>query len=120
MDKDMEYEGDLIVEGNILGKNGKRYDLKVNGNITAGNIIARDIDAWNITASNITANDITAGDIHAGNITAVDINALDISARDITYYAVCFAYYDIKCKSIIGTRNNARHFVLDGKIEVVK
>ena len=116
MDKDMEYEGDLIVKGNILGKDGNRYDLTVNGNIKAGDITARNITARNIIAGDINAYDITANE----DIIAGDITARDISARDITYYAVCFAYYDIKCKSIIGTRNNARHFVLDGKIEVVK
>ncbi len=135
MDKDMEYEGDLIVKGNILGKNGNRYNLKVHGNITArnisaGNISAGNIDAWDISAGNIDALNIDAGNIDAGNIDAWDIDAWDISAWNITagnidagnisYYAVCFAYKNIKCKSIKGTRNNARHFVIDGKIEVVK
>ena len=105
MEKDIEYNGDLIVEGNILGKNGNRYNLKVHGNITARNISAGNISAGNIDAWDISAWNITAGNIDAGNI---------------SYYAVCFAYKNIKCKSIKGTRNNARHFVIDGKIEVVK
>ena len=150
MDKDMEYEGDLIVKGNILGKNGNRYNLKVHGNITAWDIDAWDISAWNITAGNInagnitakniTAKNITAGNLDVGDIDAWDISAWNITAKNITagnldvgdidarnidagnisYYAVCFAYKNIKCKSIKGTRNNAKHFVLDGKIEVVE
>ena len=115
MSKDMVYKGDLIVKGNILGKNGIRYDLKVNGNINA-----KDITTRIITARNLDARDITAVSIDAEDISAWNITAWDISARNITYFAVCFAYYNIKCKSIIGTSNNAKHFVLDGKIEVVE
>jgi hypothetical protein len=105
MEKDIEYNGDLIVEGNILGKNGKRYNLKVNGNIKAG-----DIAAWNIITRNINAD----------NISARDIKAWNIIAGNITYYAVCFAYYDIKCKSIKGRKRNSKHFVLYGKIEAME
>ena len=165
LDDDTVFDESLEVHGSIIGKNGNRYNLTVNGNIsardmstwdiTAGNITARDItakdiiaknitaediSAWDISAKGISANDITAEDIEAlnidtGNIKAIDIyawnitalniealniNAWNISARNISYYAVCFAYKNIKCKSIKGTRNNARHFVIDGKIEVVK
>ena len=120
MDKDLEYEDDLIVEGSILGKGGSRYNLKVTSNITASDITASNITARNITARNITAWDITAWDINASNITASNITANDITARDISYYAVCFAYNNIRCNSINGRRNNARHFVLDGKIEITK
>ena len=111
MGKDMEYKEDLIVEGDILGKNGKRYNLKVNGNITAKNITARNINAMG---------NINARNINAWNIIADDINARGINANIISYYAVCFAYFYIKCKSIKGQMNNSRHFVLDGKIEVGK
>jgi hypothetical protein len=38
--------------------------------------------------------------------------------EDVSYYAVAFAYNNIKCKSIKGRRKNARHFVLDGEIEI--
>ena len=81
----------INVEGNILGKDGKRYNLIVKG-------------------------DIKAGDIKAGDINAGDIDAVDINAGNINYYAVCFAYNSIKCNSIKGNRNNHKHFVLDGKI----
>ena len=138
LEKDTVYDCDLKVSGNILGKDGNKYSLTVKGNISArnisawnisaGNITADDISARNITAGNITAGDITAGDITAGDITAGDITAGDITAWDITawgitaddisYYAVCWAYYNIKCKSIVGRREHARHFVLDGKVTV--
>lgn len=51
-------------------------------------------------------------------INAWNINAYDIDAYDIDYFAVCFAYGNIKCKSIKGRRKNHKHFVLDGKLEV--
>ena len=126
MTEDLNIEDDLIVKGNIYGKNGIRYNITAGnidaGNIDAGNITARDITAWNINAKDITAWNITAGNIDAGNITALDIdawdiNALNINARDINYFAVCFAYKNINCKSIKGRRVNYKHFVLDGEIK---
>jgi hypothetical protein len=47
-----------------------------------------------------------------------NINAWNINAWDISYYAVCFAYKNITCKSIKGRRDNCKHFVLDEKIEI--
>ena len=119
------------------------FNLDVKANIEVCNVMARDISAWNIDAYNINAWDINAcnisafninvGSIHAmniearhikardikaNNICADDINAFDIKAKDITYYAVCFAYNNIKCKSIKGRRINAKHFALDGKLEI--
>ena len=82
-------------------------------NIKAWNINAYDIDAWNINAYGINAHKIDASNINASNIEAFNIKACDIS-----YYAVCFAYNNIECKSIKGRRANAKHFVLDGKLEV--
>ena len=79
------------------------FDLNVNANIEALNISAIDINAWIIDAKNIEA---------------WDIKALDIKAQDISYYAVCVAYGSIKCKSIKGRRRNARHFILDGMLEI--
>lgn len=89
------------------------FDLDVKANIDAKTINAFDIRACNIKACNIDA-----CDIKAMNIEVWDINAWNIEAQDISYYAVCFAYKNIKCKSIKGRRKNAKHFVLDGILEV--
>lgn len=86
--------------------------------IRTSDINAKNINAFDIRACNIKACNIDACDIKAMNIEAWDINAWNIEAQDISYYAVCFAYNNIKCKSIKGRRNNAKHFVLDGKLEV--
>ena len=88
------------------------------GDINAGNIIAKNIDAYNINALNIKAGDIDAVNIKVNNIDCGNIEAINIKALDINYFAVCFAYYNIKCRSIKGKRNNAKHFVLDGKLEI--
>lgn len=89
------------------------FDLDIKANIDACDINARDINAWNIESC-----DINAININAYDIIADDINAYDIKANNIIYFAVCFAYENIKCKSIKGRRENAEHFVLDGKLEV--
>ena len=99
------------------------FDLDVTANISACNISVCNINARNISACNINANDINAWNIYARDIITRDINACDINAwniyaDNIDYYAVCFAYYNIKCKSIKGRRKNTKHFVLDGKLEV--
>jgi len=136
------FDESIEVKGSIVGKDGERFDLTVKGdinawNIKADNINAGDIDALDINAEDINARDIKAGDIKAGDINAWDINAWDINAwdinawdinaedinardikaGDISYYAVCFAYNNISCKTIKGTRKNSKHFCLDGKIE---
>ena len=106
------------------------FDLDVEANIWTLDIIARnikakdidvsDIKVCDINANNIIAHNINALDIRANNIIALNIDAINIIAKDISYYAVCFAYYNITCNSIKGILKNAKHFVLDGKIEVTE
>lgn len=116
------------------------FDLNIKSNIYAQQLEARNINACDINAWNVNAWDIRASDVNACNINARDINtwnirasrikARDINANDINsfsivadninYFAVCFAYENIKCKSIKGRRENAKHFVLDGKIEITE
>jgi hypothetical protein len=106
----VKFKCNIYVSGNIDADN-------INArNINAGNIYAGDINAGNIIANNINAGDIIACNINACDIIADDIYAGDINAGDIRYYAVCCSYNNIKCKSIQGTRNNCKHFCLDGKI----
>ena len=145
LERDVVINGNLIVDGSIVGKKGGQYTLKVNGdisarnisarNISANNILAEDITSWDISAKNIISLDISATNIKSGNISARNIIAKDvsagdifakdilannISAGDISYYALCFAYHDIECTSIKGRRKNSRYFVLDGKITILK
>ena len=89
------------------------FDLNVKSNIYAWNIYAK-----NINALNIDARDIYVCYLNANDIKAHDISALSINANNISYYAVCYAYENIKCKSIKGRKHNSKHFVLDGHIYI--
>ena len=111
VEKDIK-NGVLAIDGDV------RFECSINieASIIASDINAEDINAWNINASDINASDITASDITASDITASDITARDINARDILYYAVCFAYQNIKCLSIKSKREVSKHFCLDGEI----
>ena len=124
---DIKFEFDLnmnidinaynINANNIKANDIKAYDIDVNDikayDIKANNIKAYDIDAYDIDANNIDAYDIKANDIKAN-----DIDAYDISASNINYYAVCFAYNNLSCKSIKGRRKNCKHFCLDVDIKI--
>jgi len=93
LEEDTVFEEGIEVNGNISGKNGKKYNLIVGGDISAWAISVRDIFAW-------------------------DISAINISAEKIDYYAFCIAYENIKCREIRGRRENCFHKALDGKIEI--
>ena len=118
----IEFNFDLSITSNIIAFNINACDINA-GDINALDINARNIDVLNINARNIDARDIYAYDIKACDIKACDIdahniNAWNIIAHDISYFALCFAYKNINCKSIKGRRKNAKHFVFDEKIEI--
>ena len=128
----VKFNFDLNVKANIKARNITAWDITANDieaeninawdinadKIQANRIIAINIDAWNITTHDFFANNIYANDIIAHNIDACDINANNIIACNISYWAVCFAYNSIKCKSITSKRENHKHFVLDGELVV--
>ena len=102
-----------------------KFDLDVEANIDAGciealNINAANIKAWNVITRNLDAYNIVAWDIYSWDIYACNIEAYNIKARNISYFAVCFAYDNIKCKSIKGRIENSKHFALDGKLEMIE
>ena len=106
---------------NNLDEIQKYYDEKMNTYIFKEYGIYINLVVFNFdlnVKSNIHAWNIYARNINALNIHAKDINALSINANNISYYAVCYAYENIKCKSIKGRKNNAKHFVLDGNIYI--
>ena len=93
------------------------FDLNIDAHIDASDINARDIKVWNIEALDINARNIHANNIDANNINANNINAWNIDANNINYYEACFAYKNIKCKSIKRIRENANRFMLDENIK---
>ena len=116
------FKFNLDVEANINAWNIKAMNINVldvtAGNIEAMNINADDIRAKNIEAFNIDAWNINADDINSRDICVENIIAWNINAWHISYYAICVAYQNIICRSIKGRRKNAKHFVLDGTLEV--
>ena len=96
------------------------FDLNIKADIKAWDINAQHINALDIHAMNIYAFGIDAIDIDGISIEVNNIIAQNIQARNITYNTICFAYNNIKCKSIKGVRQNSKHFVLDGKLEVLE
>ena len=111
----------MTKEFNSLDEIQKYYDEKSNTYIfiESGEYIDLVVFNFDLDAcANIDALNIDAWDIYAWDIYACNIAAENIKARNISYFAVCFAEDNIKCNSIIGRRNNAKHFVLDGKLEI--
>lgn len=127
---DIEITFDLAVYGDIKAGNIAGWD------ISARNISALHINAWHITADNIDSGDIRARDIDVLNITsgdikvdggiiawdieATNIEASYIEARYINFYAVCFAYEHIICKSITGRHAKSRYFAINGDVSILK
>lgn len=131
------FKFELEVEANIDANIIEALDIK-----------AWDINAYSVYASDMNVRDIIATEIKADNIYAFDVNvdwliakdvdvrdakidnlvcdnlivnniiAKDISAGRINYWALCFAYRSIKCKSIHGRRENAVHIALDKGVKV--
>lgn len=111
----------MIKEFNNLEEIQKYYDYKTNTYVFKEDNEYIDLIVFNFDLhinANINAFNIKAYDINVCDINACDICAYNIEARDIIYYAVCFAYKNIICASIIGLKGNSKHFVLDGKLEV--
>ncbi|MEG0485778.1 MAG: hypothetical protein RR576_10065 [Oscillospiraceae bacterium] len=136
---DVYFEFDLKIRANIKAREIYAQDIKacdINAwdidardikacdidacDIDAQDIIAKDIEVCDINARGINARGINAQDIDAKDIKACDIKAWNINAQDISYWAVCFAQFTFKCKSIVGKRKNSKHFCLDSKIVVAE
>ena len=108
---------DLYVNASISALNIKASNIKA-CDIDAFDIEANDIDAYDIDILDVKANDIKVWNIEARNIEARNINVNNIKARNISYFAFCFVYNNIKCKSIRSSRNNAKHLVIGSKLEI--
>jgi hypothetical protein len=97
------FEESLIVEGNISGKNGVRYNLIVGGDLKCWNLDCMDLDCWNLDC---------------WNLDCWDLDCWDLDCMNASYYAVAFAYNNMDVKSIKGRRDKCKHFTLDGKIKI--
>jgi hypothetical protein len=131
MEKDEIIEDDLTVDGSIIGKDGKRFSLVVNGDLKCHNLDCRDLDChnlncWDLDCHNLNCYDLNCWDLNCWDLNCCnlncwdldchDLNCHDLDCLDLSFYAVCFAYKNIVCQSISSRRENSRYFVLDGKI----
>ena len=78
LEKDTEFDESIEVSGSILGKDGHRFNLKVEGDIDCNNIDCHNITCLDINCLDINCLDINCLDIDCRNINCHNINCLDI------------------------------------------
>ena len=93
LEKDTVFDESIVVEGPIMGKDGVRYNLKVEGNIdcynidcnniVCYNIVCYNIDCYNIDCNNIDCHNIVCHNIDCHNIVCHNINASFILCESI-------------------------------------
>lgn len=111
---DVKFDFHLKVDASIRAEDIKAYD------IDAYNIYANDITSYEIKARTLKANDVLAENVDVDDMRVASIKANHINARSIVYYAVCYAYRYIKCATIKGIHKNAKHFCLDGNVDIIE
>ena len=83
LDRDTIFDENLTVKGNILGKDGKRYNLKVRGHVYAMRVYTQDINVWNINAQEMDVRDIDARDIDVPKIRARHISVVIVTCETL-------------------------------------
>jgi len=111
MEKDEIIEGNLIVEGNIFGKDGEKYNLIIRGDLNCYDLDCRNLNCLNLNCLNLNCLNLNCSNLDCWNLDCLDLNCLDLN-----FWAVAFAYKNIKAKSIKSYRDNSRCFVLGGSI----
>lgn len=114
MDRNMSFDGDVTVKGSIIGKDGKWYDLKVNGDlfVNCGNVAAGLVDIW----GDLTVNVISAFHLSARNViahTCIDVINKVTASNICTPVLVCDAYAlgkggDLLATNVITNRESCK------------
>ena len=86
MEKNMTFNEDLIVKGDILGKNGNKFNLRI------------------------------LGDLNCNNLNCLNLDCLDLNCLNLNFYATAIAYNSFRCKTWKARRRNYLIKCLDGKI----
>ena len=130
LEKDTTFEEDLKVEGNILGKDGEKFNLVVKGNLNCWNLDCRDLNCWNLDCGNLNCGNLNCWnlnclDLDCENLNCLDLNCLDLDCEnlnclDLDFHAIAIAYNSFKCKSWKARRDNHIIKCLDGEIEVTE
>ena len=93
-------------------------NININASIICRNLYCWDLDCGNLNCGNLDCMDLDCGDLNCGNLECMDLNCGDLDCMDLSYYAIAVAYYKFKCKSVVGRRNNSKHFCLDSEVKI--
>ena len=115
LEKDTIFDDNLTVKGNIMGKDGKRFNLTVKGNLDCRNLDCGDLDC-----NNLNCGDLDCWDLNCNNLNCWDLNCNNLNCLNLNFYAIAIAHKSFKCKSWKAKRNNYIIKCLDGEIEIKK
>ena len=91
-------DGDVRFECNI--------SIKASIVVTDGDLNCRDLNCLGLTCRDLNCR---------------DLNCLNLKCRDLSYYALCLAYYSIKCTSYKARREvHQEPICLDGELTIGK
>jgi len=96
---------DVYCQNLFLMNNDGRFDF--NG---------RDFNGKNFNGRNFNGWDFNGGDFNGRDFNGENFNGWNFNGENISYYGWFIVYEDIRCKSIIGRRENCFHKCLDGRL----
>ena len=85
-------------------------------NLDCGYLYCQNLDCWDLDCMDLDCGDLNCGDLNCMDLNCGDLNCKDLNCGDLSYYAIAVAYYKFKCKSVVGRRNNSKHFCLDSEV----
>ena len=103
MKEDMTFDGDLKVEGDIIGVNKNKFNLIVKGDLEC---------------RNLKCGDLECRDLECRNLKCWDLKCWDLDCWDLEFYATAITYNSFKCRNWKAKRDNYIIKCLDGEIEV--
>ena len=117
MEKDMTFNEDLKVEGNISGKGGERFNLKVIGDLDCRNLDCNNLNCWDLNCWDLNCNNLNCHNLDCWNLDCWNLNCLNLNCKDLTFYAIAIAYNSFKCRTWKARRENYVIKCLDGRVK---
>jgi len=124
---DVTFDCDINIKAHIICKDLDCRDLNC-GNLNCGNLNCGNLNCRNLNCGDLNCGNLNCRNLNCGNLNCMDLNCMDLNCwnlncgdlncMDLSYYAIAVAYYKFKCKSVVGRRNNSKHFCLDSKIVI--
>ena len=136
MEKNMTFNEDLVVEGNIFGKNRSKFNLKVFGDLDCFDLNCRNLDCnnlncWNLDGNNLDClnlngnnlncldldcNNLNCLNLNCNNLNCLNLDCNNLNCNNLIFYATAIAYNSFKCKTWKARRRNYIIRCLDEKI----